>query len=171
MWNYPVLLFFFIIIIIQLYCNSRSQQWHIKSVSGHWEDVQHKGKFSGLITRDSRGNKSLVPFNFNFRAWYILWSPVRCGACAQKWEAEWMLIALYPLPCALYPPATRQTRIGDISGRLGRMGRQISCWWRYCFSSVSLEFCASVFDIVTVEGEGCLVACRMGGGERGAQSG
>lgn len=62
----------------------------------------------------------LVPFNFNFRAWYILWSPVRCGACALEWEAEWMLIALYLLPCALHPSAIRQTRTGDIRGGLGR---------------------------------------------------
>lgn len=90
---------------------------------------------SPLIPRDAQEINRPVPFNFNFRAWYILWSPVTCGACALEREAEWILIALYQLPCALHPSAIRQTRAGDNRGSVlffvARTLGQMCGWPRY----------------------------------------
>ena len=69
-----------------------------------------------------------------------------------------MLIALYRLPCALHPSAIRQTRKGDIRGGLGEDREADLPWMKVHFLSLSLEYRASVFDIVTVEGEGCSAA-------------
>lgn len=100
-----------------------------------------------------------VPFNFNFRAWYILWSPVSGGACALQQEAEWLLITLYLVPRALHPSSIRHTRTADIRGGLpGRTGSHY-CWtWRYDLRGCFRNRCAPAFDIVTVEGEGCSAA-------------
>lgn len=100
-----------------------------------------------------------VPFNFNFRAWYILWSPVSGGACALQQEAEWLLITLYLVPRALHPSSIRQTRTADSRGGLpGRTGSRY-CWtWRYTLRGCFRNRCAPAFDIVTVEGEGCSAA-------------
>lgn len=64
-----------------------------------------------------------VPFNFNFRAWCILWSPVSGGACALQREAEWMLITLDLLPRALHPSSIRHTRTGGHPRRFAGGGR------------------------------------------------
>ncbi|TMS05187.1 hypothetical protein E3U43_004437 [Larimichthys crocea] len=56
-----------------------------------------------------------------------------------------MLIALSLLPCALHPSANRQTRIEDIREGLDEDKRHRSA-------------ADGVFDIVTVEGEGCSAA-------------
>lgn len=79
-----------------------------------------------------------------------------------------MLIALYPLPCALHPSAIRQTRTGDIRGGLGEDRGTDLLLMKVQFPSVSLEYRAALFDIVTVEGEGCSAAGweEMSGGTR-----
>lgn len=42
--------------------------------------------------------------------------------------------------------------------KIGEDGETVQLLMKVLFPSVSLAYCASVFDIVTVEGEGCLVA-------------
>lgn len=79
-----------------------------------------------------------------------------------------MLIALYPLPCALHPSAIRQTRTGGIREGLGEDRDADLLLMKVQSPSVSLECRAALFDIVTVEGEGCSAAGweEMSGGTR-----
>ncbi|KAF3854741.1 hypothetical protein F7725_022796 [Dissostichus mawsoni] len=82
------------------------------------------------------------------------------GSTSEMWRmrtglgAEWMLIALYRLPCALHPSAIRQTRTGDIRGAFGEDRETDLLSMKVQFPSLSREYRASVFDIVTVEVEG-----------------
>lgn len=72
-----------------------------------------------------------------------------------------MLIALYLLPCALHPSVIRQTRTGDIRGGFFGEDRETALLlMKVQLPSVPREYRASVFDIVTVEGEGCSDAGR-----------
>lgn len=65
------------------------------------------------------------------------------------------------LSAALCPPSLSDqthTRTGDIQGGFGRGWGDRSALAEGIIPSVPLEYRASVFDIVTMEGEGCSAA-------------